>query len=138
MTKFLGKELKYNSNNVWHEGNFVPSDKVDKVTGKQLSTNDYTTTEKNKLAGIATGANNYVHPSGTNPHGTTKADVGLGSVLNYGIATQSEAEVGTSNIKYMTPLRVVQAISKFTSSLTGAKITIGKTQPSNGMWYEEI
>lgn len=30
--------------------------KVDKVTGKSLSTNDYTTAEKNKLAGIATGA----------------------------------------------------------------------------------
>lgn len=31
-------------------------DKVDKETGKGLSTNDYTTTEKNKLAGIAAGA----------------------------------------------------------------------------------
>lgn len=30
--------------------------KVDKVTGKGLSTNDYTTDEKNKLAGIASGA----------------------------------------------------------------------------------
>lgn len=30
--------------------------KVDKETGKGLSTNDYTTTEKNKLSGIATGA----------------------------------------------------------------------------------
>jgi len=30
--------------------------KVDAVTGKQLSTNDYTTAEKNKLTGIATGA----------------------------------------------------------------------------------
>ncbi|MCE2688111.1 MAG: hypothetical protein LW595_06175 [Rickettsiales bacterium] len=30
--------------------------KVDKITGKGLSTNDYTTTEKTKLAGIATGA----------------------------------------------------------------------------------
>ena len=30
--------------------------KVDKETGKGLSTNDYTTTEKNKLNGIATGA----------------------------------------------------------------------------------
>ena len=30
--------------------------KVDKVSGKGLSTNDYTTTEKNKLSGIATGA----------------------------------------------------------------------------------
>ena len=31
-------------------------DKVDKETGKGLSTNDYTTAEKNKLAGIAAGA----------------------------------------------------------------------------------
>ena len=32
------------------------SDKVDKVSGKGLSTEDYTTAEKNKLAGIASGA----------------------------------------------------------------------------------
>lgn len=37
--------------------------KVDKVSGKQLSTNDYTTAEKTKLAGIAEGANKYVHPT---------------------------------------------------------------------------
>lgn len=37
--------------------------KVDKISGKGLSTNDYTTAEKNKLAGIAVGANNYTHPS---------------------------------------------------------------------------
>ena len=37
--------------------------KVDKVTGKGLSTEDYTTAEKSKLAGIASGANNYVHPA---------------------------------------------------------------------------
>jgi hypothetical protein len=30
--------------------------KVDKITGKGLSTNDYTNTEKTKLAGIAAGA----------------------------------------------------------------------------------
>ena len=37
--------------------------KVDKVTGKGLSTEDYTSTEKTKLSGIETGANNYTHPS---------------------------------------------------------------------------
>lgn len=37
--------------------------KVDKVEGKQLSTNDYTTSEKNKLQGIAANANNYIHPT---------------------------------------------------------------------------
>lgn len=41
------------------------SGKVDKVAGKGLPTNDYTTAEKTKLAGIAEGANKYVHPSYT-------------------------------------------------------------------------
>ena len=40
--------------------------KVDKVDGKGLSTNDYTTEEKKKLDGIAAGANNYTHP-GSHP-----------------------------------------------------------------------
>lgn len=37
--------------------------KVDKVAGKQLSTEDYTTEEKTKLAGVENGANNYKHPA---------------------------------------------------------------------------
>jgi len=45
-----------------------------------------------------------------NPHGTTAAQVGLGSVQNYGVATQPQAEAGTSNTVYMTALRVAQAI----------------------------
>ena len=36
--------------------------KVDKENGKGLSTNDFTTVEKNKLAGISEGANNYSLP----------------------------------------------------------------------------
>lgn len=34
----------------------ITDNKVDKVTGKQLSTEDYTTAEKSKLSGIASGA----------------------------------------------------------------------------------
>ena len=37
--------------------------KVDKAEGKGLSTEDYTTAEKNKLKGIAEKANNYTHPA---------------------------------------------------------------------------
>lgn len=37
--------------------------KVDKINGKSLSTEDFTTAEKTKLAGIATGANNYTLPT---------------------------------------------------------------------------
>lgn len=39
--------------------------KVDKVEGKGLSTEDYTTAEKTKLAGIEAGANNYTLPTAT-------------------------------------------------------------------------
>lgn len=38
------------------------SNKVDKVSGKGLSTNDYTSAEKTKLAGIAEGAQKNVQP----------------------------------------------------------------------------
>lgn len=41
----------------------IKADKVDKVAGKGLSTNDYTTAEKTKLTGIANNANRYVHPT---------------------------------------------------------------------------
>ena len=46
-----------------------------------------------------------------NPHNTTKAQVGLGSVLNYGVSTEAEARAGSVNTSYMTPLRVSQAIT---------------------------
>lgn len=41
------------------------TNKVDKVSGKGLSTNDFTSAEKTKLAGIAEGANKYVLPAAT-------------------------------------------------------------------------
>ena len=43
----------------------LQTQKVDKVEGKGLSTNDYTTPEKNKLAAIEAEANKYVLPAAT-------------------------------------------------------------------------
>ena len=48
---------------LWTKLKALFADKVDKVDGKGLSTNDYTTAEKNKLGGIAANANNYSHPT---------------------------------------------------------------------------
>ena len=39
------------------------SNKVDKENGKGLSSNDYTTEDKNKLKAIEEGANKYIHPT---------------------------------------------------------------------------
>lgn len=61
----------------------VLADKVDKVTGKGLSTNDYTTEEKNKLAGIQAGAQVNAVTSVAGKTGAvtlTKSDVGLANV----------------------------------------------------------
>lgn len=71
------------------------STKVDKVEGKKLSTEDYTTIEKNKLAGIEAGANKYIHPSGSNPHGTSKSDIGLYNVTNDAQVKRSEMGVAS-------------------------------------------
>ncbi|PIC65329.1 hypothetical protein CSV79_01520 [Sporosarcina sp. P13] len=76
----------------------------------------FTTTLKSKLDGISSGANKvensvtnghikidgveqqvYVHPSGTNPHGTTKADVGLGNAENKSSAT-IRSELTSANV----------------------------------------
>ena len=66
-------------------------EKVDKVTGKDLSTNDYTNAEKDKLAGIESGAqvNSVTGVKGsaesnyrTGNINITKANIGLGSVDN--------------------------------------------------------
>ncbi|HEY9570984.1 MAG TPA: hypothetical protein VIR26_08300 [Metalysinibacillus sp.] len=53
-----------------------------------------------------------------------KGDVGLGSVENYKVATQTEAEEGTYNASYMTPLRTKQAVNKLAgkvNSVSGVK-----------------
>ena len=96
--------------------------KVDAEDGKGLSTNDYTTAEKTKLAGIDENANKYTHPTYT-PHdsglykfsvdGTghvssvtevTKADitalgVGGSEAVTYDVATQSSNGLMSSTDK---------------------------------------
>ena len=52
------------------------ANKVDIIEGKTLSTNDYTTAEKEKLNQIQANANNYVHPtSGVTASSYTKVTV---------------------------------------------------------------
>ena len=53
--------------------------KVDKVSGKGLSTEDFTTAEKTKLSSIEANANNYVHPTNSGnkhiPSGGTSGQI---------------------------------------------------------------
>lgn len=79
------------------------SGKVDKVTGKGLSANDYTTAEKEKLAGIAAGAQvntvTGIKGSSETSYRTgnieiTKANIGLGSVDNTADSAKTVAKAG--------------------------------------------
>lgn len=47
-----------------------------------------------------------------NPHKVDKGHVGLARVQNYEVSTDIQAEAGTNNTTYMTPLRTAQAIAR--------------------------
>lgn len=91
----------------WQQVKGKLNGKVDKVDGKQLSTNDYTTAEKNKLAGIPTGAQANVieavqlNGSSITPSNKTvnvrvsKSTVGLSNVTND--AQVKRSEMGKAN-----------------------------------------
>ena len=60
---------------------------------------------------VARKAEVDAHASRTdNPHGVTKAQVGLGNVPNYPAASQAQAEAGADNATLMTPLRTKQYV----------------------------
>ena len=73
----------------------------------------------------------------SNPHKVTKAQVGLGNVPNYGIATESEAIAGTVNNKFMTPHLVNLAITTWLNLNTGMSpqtVMAGATSSRIGGW----
>lgn len=87
--------------------------KVNKVEGKGLSTNDYTTDEKNKLKGIAAGANNYTLPAAS---GTT-----LGGVKTTSTVT---------NASGYTPVPIIDGVPYYKDTNTTYSPA---TQSNNGL-----
>lgn len=59
----------------------------------------------------------------TNPHGTTKAQVGLGLVENYQVASSVEAEAGVATNRYMTPAMTMVLMQKNFVPLLDAHIS---------------
>ena len=82
-------------------GKMLFDTKVDKITGKGLSTNDFSDTYKNKLDGVATGANNITVINSLNSTSTTNALSALqGKVLNDGIINAKTILENSSRIIY--------------------------------------
>lgn len=67
--------------------------------------------------------------------GTTKTNVGLGNVQNYGVATKAQAEAGTANNLYMTPLRTKEAIL---ANNVPTRISNGEFQYFNGTGWVDV
>ena len=79
----------------------LESGKVDKVEGKELSSNDFTDAYKSKLGGIAQGANKYVLPTAT---AEIIGGVKVGANISYsnGTISLNKANV-TSALGYTPP-----------------------------------
>jgi len=96
------------------------ADKSTTYTKTEINNTRYTKTEVNNLLNNkADKSTTYTKTEVDSAIGSsintyndniTKSTVGLGNVQNYGISTKAEAENGTVNNKYMTPLRTKEAI----------------------------
>lgn len=86
----------------WGKIKTLLSGKVDAVSGKGLSTNDFTTEEKTKLAGIDTGANAYtLEPATANTLGGIKVGTNLSisdGVLSAQDTTYEDATTSASGL----------------------------------------
>lgn len=92
--------------------------------------NTLTTKINTDVNSVNTALTNHINNK-NNPHAVTKAQVGLGDVVNQGISTTAEATAGTSNVKYMTPLRTKEAVNAYGVISDGNVIVkIGGTQPA--------
>lgn len=110
------------------------------VTSVNGKTGDVILTATDVGAETPSGAQSKVdaHASRTdNPHGVTKAQVGLGNVQNYGIATQEQAQAGTANNVYMTPLRTKQAIDTLTGGIP-LRLNNGVLEYNDGTGWKAV
>lgn len=119
------------------------ANKVDKDGNKVLSDNNYTTTEKNKLAGIESGANNYTHPTYTaNNSGLYKVTVDEKGHVSE-VATVAKSDITSLGIPAQDTTYTVATTSKdgllsktdkskLDSVSSGAQVNVIETVKVNG------
>lgn len=103
----------------------LQTQKVDKVEGKGLSTNDYTTPEKNKLAAIEAEANKYILPAAT---ASALGGVKIGSnitLANGGTISITKANVTSALGVDPTTTYVKKAGDAMTGALTNSSTISG-------------
>lgn len=118
---------------------FADANKVDKISGKGLSTNDYTTAEKNKLASIAEGANKTIVDSELS---STSTDPVQNKVVNAAINDLNtligDTAVSTQISDYAAPKSHTHNYAGSSSAGGAAKVSesnIGITTAGTGSAY---
>lgn len=125
--------------------------KVDKDGSKVLSTNDYTTAEKNKLAGIAAGAtantastttpkmdgtaavgSETAYAKGDHVHPTDTSRAPLASPTFTGTPKAPTATAGTKDTQIATTAFVDAAITNAISGIQGISYEVVQTLPVTG------
>ena len=102
--------------------------KVDKVDGKGLSTNDYTIAEKNKLSGIATGANKTVVDSSLSSSSTNPVQ---NKVVNTAISNLNTL-VGDKSVSTQISNAITSAASSTTPKVAGTAAVGSETKYARG------
>lgn len=120
MSKFL------DSNGVLYLWQKIKAAFVAKESGKGLSTNDYTTAEKNKLAAIDAGANAYTHPTYTARTGKPTGNLtpGFGSSFTISQITSD----ATGHVTAATDRTVTIPSATATSSAAGLMSSADKAK----------
>ena len=131
------------------------SNKVDKVSGKGLSTNDYTTAEKDKLAGIASGAevnvqsdwnvtdstsNAFIKNKPTIPSTVTESTVsGWGFTKNTGTYSKPSGGIPKTDLASAVQTSLGKAdtalqsyTEQYKGTVTGVKVNGSTKSPSSG------
>ena len=117
----------------WQKIKAKLADKVDKVDGKGLSTNDFSAAYKAKLDGIANGANNYSHPTSSgNKH--IPAGGSAGQILRW--SSDGTAQWGNDNNTTYSVFKGATSSAAGGSGLVPAPATTNATQylRGDGTW----
>lgn len=103
------------------------TNKVDIVEGKTLSTNDYTTAEKEKLNQIEANANNYTHPkSGVTASSYTKVTVDVNGHVTAGSNPTTLSGYGITDAASKTHSHVSNDITSLDASKLTGTISIDR------------
>lgn len=142
---YIGHLYQYSKNGNYTD--LVPSESLNNnpviilptSSGTLALTKDATKVETSSINGNISingkQANVYTHPGGTNPHGTTKSDVGLGNVGNFKAVSTVASQGLTDAEKANACTNIGAAKKEWTFVGSGTSVDISDVYSNACEWY---